>query len=208
MFEIGSDRGRIFVNDVGSIAGTWHRFYEPIDDLLALHSVPNQGAWSEENPSWPGSPPYRLGHLFWDYQPSSLWKSRAALENDARSWLRAGLPKLFERSAMHASKGQLLAELAPFLERVIFKPEADRSYDLVPDFPTLAAWTLFRSLDRRRFVVTRCELCGDPWLAASGAARYCHRLAPDSPTLTCLEVGSLRDHRARKRANKEGVSDG
>jgi integrase len=127
---------------------------------------------------------------------------------------------LFLRAARRAVQGRFTPEIGEHLARVRFG--AGIKEDEVGDFLALAAWCLDQVLrtgarGTGKYQVRKCKLCKQPFLATAGA-NYCHRTAPgdrsraaDSRYLgtprdhfrlfpTCLDAGSVKDYRARKRA--------
>jgi hypothetical protein len=107
---------------------------------------------------------------------------------------RAGVPDLFLRSAGLGQEHKVSSELAPYLERLMFRRA--RSVD-VPGWLELAAWALDASVrEGTDFIVDACGVCGVPWLR-TGTSRYCRRLAPGS-WQTCAQLAKVREHRQRR----------
>jgi hypothetical protein len=103
----------------------------------------------------------------------------------ARRWVRAGLPRrLFDAAAAARSTSRLpYSELSGLLDHVVY---LDSAID-VPDFPTLAAWALARSVEEGVQII-ECEECRSPWLTVSAEPpRYCYRPAPGK-LMTCAQL--------------------
>lgn len=168
----------------GTGAKTVVSFMEPVDDLLAL---------LEEDAGW------RADHLAIYYSTVGLLPGNlAAVKRQIRRWQRDDLPALFLRAAKDASRGVVSAELAPHLERIRFVPERDGAE--VQTLPALAAWSLSQAVQRGKFAVQACALCGLPWLATE-RGRYCRRPYRESPKgLSCRDFGKFKDFRSRQRS--------
>lgn len=150
--------------------------------------------------------------VFHYYMPGLLSPPRKATdvaEHEARmhrslrrrvnGWRRDGVLDLFLRAARRATEGRFTADLGDHLERVRFGGGDQR--DEVPDFLTLAAWSIDQTLRAGKYRLRTCELCQVPFLTR-GSPRYCQRLAPRAHPIVgpnCQDVGKVRDYRARKR---------
>ena len=230
LVSVSADRGRLFVTHSpgGAVVGRRVRrklerlrFHQPVDDLIALGEVvlPAKGKWPRKaSGEWrdasttPVEADFaRIWRAYLDYEPLFGWGTPELFVELVRTWRRQGLPKLFLDAAVTVSNGRLPTSLAPYLEQIRFPVGQNREFttwDAVPTLPALAAWTLLRAFDHREFVVIECELCGMPWLASTAEARYCHRLAPESLKVSCLESGRVRDHRAKLAEAKQLLDEG
>lgn len=91
----------------------------------------------------------------------------------------------FRDAAERATKGQVSAGIAPYIERLTFA--SDGGVD-VPDFVALCAWSLLEAVRRQPLKLFTCPTCKSPWLGAPTESKFCQRLAPDHPCKTCREL--------------------
>jgi hypothetical protein len=162
------------------------RLEQPVNELLALRDKP-------------GNAGDRIKALL-AYGVFGLLGSsdRERAYNRIRRWRKERIPEAVLRAAKKASEGRLDPWLAPHLARVRFSQGSGA--DEIPDLLALVAWSIHRAALSDRYRVARCEWCGLPWFTA-GRGRYCERDAPGS-VQTCLQLGKMRDFRARQRKGK------